>query len=200
VGRNAHQDINSTNNNLNNNSRSSPERRRITATTVEAAAVVAIPPPTPLPPRVRDPPTSTPGPTLFKCGRVPGRSASSNLTCVRRLRWLAPFPVVLHRRSGRPSHHHSRLCPSTVVSSRLQRLRLRRHGPHGQTRGINSYWPTPLTSWSWSLLRSPIGWLTPTPPITPLLMPITCPLSALLILMILYLLLWRTNPLFRLPK
>jgi hypothetical protein len=143
VGRNARQDSSNTNNALNNNSRSSLARRIRTATAATAVAVVmavslAIAPPTPLLIRVCGPPTSTPGSTLFKCGRVSGGSTSSNPTYVRRLCWPAPFPTVLHRRSGRPSRHHSRICPFTVVSSRLQRLRLQRHGHHGQARGINS--------------------------------------------------------------
>jgi hypothetical protein len=76
VGRNARQDSSSTNNALNNNSRSSLARRIRTATAATAVAVVmavslAIAPPTPLLIRVCGPPTSTPGSTLFKCGRVP---------------------------------------------------------------------------------------------------------------------------------
>jgi hypothetical protein len=70
VGRNSRQDSNSTNNAPNNNRCSSLPRRRITATAV--AVTVAIAPPTPLLPRICDPPTSTPGLALFKCGQVPG--------------------------------------------------------------------------------------------------------------------------------
>jgi hypothetical protein len=77
VGKNAIQDSSSINNTLNNNSRNSPARRRITATTATAVAVVmaamAVAPPTLLLPRVCGPPTSTPGPAPFKCGRVKGR-------------------------------------------------------------------------------------------------------------------------------
>jgi hypothetical protein len=77
VGKNALQDSSSINNILNNNSRNSPARRRITATTATAVAVVmaamAVAPPTLLLPRVCGPPTSTPGPAPFKCGRVKGR-------------------------------------------------------------------------------------------------------------------------------
>jgi hypothetical protein len=39
---------------------------------VVAVAAVGVAPPTPLQPRVYDPPTSTPGPTPFRCGQVPG--------------------------------------------------------------------------------------------------------------------------------
>jgi hypothetical protein len=120
AGRNTrHDSSSSSNNNLNNNSRSSPIKRRITATTAMAAVVVGVAPPTPLQPRVCGPPTSTPGPTPFKCGRVPGGSVSSSLTCIHRLCWPMLFPMALHRRSGHPSHHHSCLCPFNVVSSRL---------------------------------------------------------------------------------
>jgi hypothetical protein len=143
VGRNARQDISSTNNALNNNNRNSLARRIRTAMAATAVAVVmavslAIAPPTPLLTRVRGPPTSTPWIDTIQMWSSPGGSASSNPTYVRRLCWPAPFPTVLHRRSGRPSRHHSRICPFTVVSSRLQRLRLQRHGHHGQARGINS--------------------------------------------------------------
>jgi hypothetical protein len=76
AGRNARQDSSSNNNNaINNNSRSSSIKRRITTTTAMATmavAAVGVAPPTPLPPRVCGPPTSTPGPTPFRCGRVRG--------------------------------------------------------------------------------------------------------------------------------
>jgi hypothetical protein len=75
VCRNVRQDSSSTNNALNNNSRSSPAGRRITTTTtmvvVAAAAAIGVAPPTHLPPRVRGPPTSTHGLTLFSYGRSP---------------------------------------------------------------------------------------------------------------------------------
>jgi hypothetical protein len=146
VGKNVRQDISSTNNALNNNNRISSARRRITTTTAMAAvAVVGVPPPPPLPPRVYGPPTSTLGSTLFKCCWVSDRSVSSNPTYVRRLCWLTPFPMALHHRLGYPSRHHLHLCPFTVVSSRLRRLLLRQHGPHGWAHGINSCWPTPST-------------------------------------------------------
>jgi hypothetical protein len=118
MGRNARQDSSSTNNTRNNNSHISPTRRRIT--TMMAAVAVALP--TPLLPRVYGPPTLTPGPELFKCGQVLGGSVSSNPSCVRRLCCSVPFPTVLHCMSGHPSCHHSRLCPFTVVRSRLQCL------------------------------------------------------------------------------
>jgi hypothetical protein len=163
-------------------------------------AVAAIAPATLMPPRVCGPLTSTPGLALFQCGRVLRGLASSNLTYVRRLCWQAPFPMVLHSRSSHPSRHPSRLCPSTMVSSRLQCLRLQRHGPYGRARGINNRWPTPSTPWPWFLLRSLIGLPTLTPPTTPSWMSVTQPLSALLIVMILHLSLWGTDPLSRLPQ
>jgi hypothetical protein len=122
VGRNDRQDSSSTNNVLNNNSRNSLTRRRRTTMAMVAAAVmvaVGVAPPTPLPPRVRDPPTSTPGPTLFRCGQVPRGSASSNPTYVRRLCRPVPFPTILYRRSSYPSCRHSCLCPFTMISSRF---------------------------------------------------------------------------------
>jgi hypothetical protein len=70
VGRNARQDSSNTNNTLNNNSRNSLVRR--TTAPAAAAVVVAVALPTPLLPRVYGRPTSTLGPALFKCYRVPG--------------------------------------------------------------------------------------------------------------------------------
>jgi hypothetical protein len=78
VGKNTRQDSSSTNNVLNNNSQNSPTKRRTTATTTMAvvaamvAVAVGVAPPTPLPLRVCGPPTSTLGPTPFRCGRVSG--------------------------------------------------------------------------------------------------------------------------------
>jgi hypothetical protein len=106
VGKNAHQDSSCPNNTL--NSSSSPARRRITTTT--AVAVAAVAPPTHLPPRVRGPPSSTPGSTLFKCGRVPGGTAPSNLTYVHRLCWPRPFPTA--PTIGRATLHSTACTPA----------------------------------------------------------------------------------------
>jgi hypothetical protein len=105
------------------------------------AVVVGLAPPTPLQPRVCGPPTSTPGPTPFKCGRVPGGSVSSSLTCIHRLCWPMLFPMALHRRSGHPSHHHTCLCPFNVVSSRCRGLDVgaqsgRRHSDRATNRRV----------------------------------------------------------------
>jgi hypothetical protein len=147
VGGNAHQDSSRPNNTLNNSSSSA--RRRITATTVmRAVATVAeavVAPPTPLPPRVRGPASSTLGLTLFKCAWVlrGGQRPAASPTSIG---YAGQGPSLRpHHRSGRPTLHRLHPCPSIMVSSRLQCLRLRRHGPHGWAHEINNHWPTPST-------------------------------------------------------
>jgi hypothetical protein len=76
VGRNARQDSSRTNSTLNNNSHNS-SARRTTTIVLAVAAVVVVALATPLLPRVRGPPTSTPVPALFKCGWVTRRGGGS---------------------------------------------------------------------------------------------------------------------------
>jgi hypothetical protein len=122
MSRNTHQDSSSINNAL--NSCNSLTTRRITATTAMAvvAAMVAVAPQAPLPPRVRGLPASTPGPTLFKCGQVPGgrrpvtSPTSAGCASWRPSLWSSTAGRATLHATTRASAHPPRLAASSSTS------------------------------------------------------------------------------------
>jgi hypothetical protein len=89
-----------------------------------AAVIVGVAPPTPLPPRVCGPPTSTPGPAPFRCGRVPGgrRPAASptSASCAgRRYSLLSSTAAraTLHATTRASSHSSCSAADSNTTGS-----------------------------------------------------------------------------------